>query len=690
MAVNTVDPGHRRGPDQEGDGRRRRARSSAAGLAGAHDPAGARRARVRGARRRRSRGRRRARARGDGGRREPRRAARGRASGRARTGARPTDGDRPQPPEGPDRIRRGPSESTERSGRPMRARPYGASGEMQRSALATTQAPAGRRAPRPGSRRSRVRPARARRRSRRLSRARRALPGTRLPPGAAHPARRGAPRATPCRRRFLKAYASLDRFEGRSSFYTWLYRLVINQCIDMRRREHARPAGRVAATATSIEDGAPARPRPRRRSSRSRAARSTRWRARSSASAWRAAIDTLPDATRDDAPAARGRRPLATPRSPRRSGIPRGTVMSRLHYARRQSAAGAARGRRALPRRGGRAMSRDDFDARARCLSATASCPGFARLRVERRLRRDPDAAAPARGARARWPRCCARSTPTGRRPTSGRAMRLRLPALDAARAEAADAPAARRGLGAGARLAAPARRPAAAAVAPRSSCASASRRSPRVARRRTGAVRWLDARGHPDDGAARRREATIIWVPERPPAERSRDSRPAARPRAARRCAVGWSEPRRWLRALLAAALVAAAPASAERDEGTDLVRLDITVLQVSDEPGEVDPRVERVRPAPARAGRLPEPRDPRRAPARGPGERGVDVRAPDRAQRSQLRPLDVDQDGHAPLPRRRGRPPGRLPRAPAGSPSSWAASGLGEDSLVLVVESR
>jgi len=58
----------------------------------------------------------------------------------------------------------------------------------------------------------------------------------------------------------------------------------------------------------------------------------------------------------------------------------------------------------------------------------------------------------------------------------------------------------------------------------------------------------------------------------------------------------MGWSERRRGLRALLAAALVAAAPASAEGDEGTDLVPLDITVLRVSDEPGEVDPRVERV----------------------------------------------------------------------------------------------
>ena len=58
----------------------------------------------------------------------------------------------------------------------------------------------------------------------------------------------------------------------------------------------------------------------------------------------------------------------------------------------------------------------------------------------------------------------------------------------------------------------------------------------------------------------------------------------------------MAWSEALRGLAALAAAALLATGPAHAEADEGTDLVPLDITVLRVSDEPGEVDPRVERV----------------------------------------------------------------------------------------------
>jgi len=38
---------------------------------------------------------------------------------------------------------------------------------------------------------------------------------------------------------FLKVYQSLRRFEGRSSFYTWVYRLVLNLCLDLKRRDRS-------------------------------------------------------------------------------------------------------------------------------------------------------------------------------------------------------------------------------------------------------------------------------------------------------------------------------------------------------------------------------------------------------------------------------------------------------------------
>jgi RNA polymerase sigma-70 factor (ECF subfamily) len=39
----------------------------------------------------------------------------------------------------------------------------------------------------------------------------------------------------------IKAYRGLRRFESRSSFYTWLYRIVVNLALDRRRREKRVP-----------------------------------------------------------------------------------------------------------------------------------------------------------------------------------------------------------------------------------------------------------------------------------------------------------------------------------------------------------------------------------------------------------------------------------------------------------------
>ena len=38
---------------------------------------------------------------------------------------------------------------------------------------------------------------------------------------------------------FLKAWKSIARFRGQSSFYTWLYRIMMNVTIDSLRRKHA-------------------------------------------------------------------------------------------------------------------------------------------------------------------------------------------------------------------------------------------------------------------------------------------------------------------------------------------------------------------------------------------------------------------------------------------------------------------
>jgi RNA polymerase sigma-70 factor (ECF subfamily) len=52
---------------------------------------------------------------------------------------------------------------------------------------------------------------------------------------------------------FIKAHKYLDKFEGNSSFYTWLYRIVMNLAIDhLRKHRRVRP---VELDETRIEEG---------------------------------------------------------------------------------------------------------------------------------------------------------------------------------------------------------------------------------------------------------------------------------------------------------------------------------------------------------------------------------------------------------------------------------------------------
>jgi len=135
---------------------------------------------------------------------------------------------------------------------------------------------------------------------------------------------------------FLKAYTNLDRFEGRSSFYTWLYRLAMNLCLDLRRRDHS--SRRVETPELGDLE--------RIATLDSRPADHQHWRGHEEAPDEAAsrgelrervarAIAQLPDASRETL-ILREVEGLSYSEIAEALDIPKGTVMSRLHYARRR------------------------------------------------------------------------------------------------------------------------------------------------------------------------------------------------------------------------------------------------------------------------------------------------------------------------------------------------------------------
>lgn len=131
---------------------------------------------------------------------------------------------------------------------------------------------------------------------------------------------------------FLKAWNALPKFEGRSRFYTWLYRLVMNQCLDAKRRdksdrhvawEEGGAAEAELATAPPEEvEGvtfAPAAAVARKQLGQQLTD----------------AIARLPETARETL-LLRDVDGLSYAEIAKALEIPKGTVMSRLHYARKQ------------------------------------------------------------------------------------------------------------------------------------------------------------------------------------------------------------------------------------------------------------------------------------------------------------------------------------------------------------------
>jgi len=139
---------------------------------------------------------------------------------------------------------------------------------------------------------------------------------------------------------FLKAYGALDRFEGRSSFYTWLHRIVMNLCLDRKRRDRS---SRHVEWSEQVEREVEADPDSPETPGPALALERAELRAQLAQ-----AIAGLPEDARCTLEL-REIEGLSYQEIAECLGVPKGTVMSRLHYARRRVrsalvAAGAAPG----------------------------------------------------------------------------------------------------------------------------------------------------------------------------------------------------------------------------------------------------------------------------------------------------------------------------------------------------------
>jgi len=128
----------------------------------------------------------------------------------------------------------------------------------------------------------------------------------------------------------IKAYRGLGRFEARSSFYTWLYRIVVNLALDRRRREKRAPSLEWDDTVAKELD-----PRAVPPSSQDPELATRRREVRGLVVD---GIQELPDGQREVL-LLREVEGLSYEEIASTMGISKGTVMSRLHYARKKMVA---------------------------------------------------------------------------------------------------------------------------------------------------------------------------------------------------------------------------------------------------------------------------------------------------------------------------------------------------------------
>jgi RNA polymerase sigma-70 factor (ECF subfamily) len=131
---------------------------------------------------------------------------------------------------------------------------------------------------------------------------------------------------------FIKAYRGLRKFEGRSAFGTWMYRLTYNHCLDMRRADKSgrlvewdeqRPPTGDPVAASSLDDA---------KSIRGPGEEAERGELREQLAK---AIETLPDPIRETL-VMREIDGLSYGEIASTLEIPKGTVMSRLFHARKR------------------------------------------------------------------------------------------------------------------------------------------------------------------------------------------------------------------------------------------------------------------------------------------------------------------------------------------------------------------